>query len=107
MPAWWPRRCAPSSTASRSEETSPACIMDPSSIRDAGMPVRGNGPVIYLLGALSVGLSFVASPDLRGAFGAALALLMLAIAISDIRHFIVPDALSATAFLLGLMFACL
>jgi leader peptidase (prepilin peptidase)/N-methyltransferase len=30
---------------------------------------------------------------------------MLAIALSDIRHFIVPDALSASAFMLGLIFA--
>src|SRR4029077_10141433 len=101
MPGWWPRRCAPSSTASRSEGISPACIMDPSSIRDAGMPVRGHGPVIALFGAVAFGCSFVASPDLPGMFGAALALLMLAIAISDIRHFIVPDALSASAFGLG------
>lgn len=79
--------------------------MDPSCVHDAGTPVRGNGLLIVLLGALAVGLSFVASPDWRGAFGAALALLMLAIALSDMRHFIVPDALSATAFILGLIFA--
>jgi leader peptidase (prepilin peptidase)/N-methyltransferase len=79
--------------------------MDPSSIRDAGMPVRGNVPVIVLIGALGVGLSFAASPDLRGAFGAALALLMLAVAVSDFRRFIVPDALSGSAFMLGLVFA--
>ena len=79
--------------------------MDPSSIRDAGVPVRGNVFVIVLIGALAVGLSFAASPDWRGVFGAALALLMLAIAVSDIRHFIVPDALSAAAFALGLIFA--
>ena len=79
--------------------------MDPSCVRDAGTPVRGNVLVIVLIGALAVGLSFVASPDLRGGFGAALALLMLAIAVSDIRHFIVPDALSASAFMLGLIFA--
>src|ERR1700675_591809 len=105
MPTWWPRRCAPSSTANRSEETSPACIMGPSCVRDAGTPLRGNVLPIVLIGALAVGLSFAASPDWRGAFGAALALLMLAIALSDIRHFIVPDALSATAFILGLIFA--
>jgi leader peptidase (prepilin peptidase)/N-methyltransferase len=79
--------------------------MDPSCVHDAGTPVRGNGLPIVLIGALAVGLSFVASPDWRGAFGAALALLMLAIALSDMRHFIVPDALSATAFILGLIFA--
>ena len=81
--------------------------MDPSSIRDVGMPVRGHRPVIILLGAVAVGFSFAASPDLRGGFGAALALLMLAIAVSDIRHFVVPDALSASAFGLGLISACL
>jgi len=81
--------------------------MDPSCVRDVGMPVRGNGLLIVLIGALAVGLSFAASPDWHGAFGAALALLMLAIAVSDIRHFIVPDALSATAFALGLMSAAL
>jgi leader peptidase (prepilin peptidase)/N-methyltransferase len=67
--------------------------------------LRGNVLVIVLIGTLAVSLSFAAGPDLRGAFGAALALLMLAIAVSDVRHFIVPDALSATAFILGLIFA--
>jgi leader peptidase (prepilin peptidase)/N-methyltransferase len=79
--------------------------MDPSCVHDVGTPVRGNVLPIVLIGALAVGLSFIASPDWRGAFGAALALLMLAIAVSDIRRFIVPDALSATAFILGLVFA--
>jgi len=79
--------------------------MDPSSIRDAGMPARGNMLFIVLIGALAVGLSFSANPDWRGAFGSALALLMLAIAVCDMRHFIVPDALSGTAFVLGLIFA--
>jgi leader peptidase (prepilin peptidase)/N-methyltransferase len=81
--------------------------MDPSCVRDVGMPVRGNGLLIVLIGALAVGLSFAASPDWHGAFGSALALLMLAIAVSDIRHFIVPDALSGTAFVLGLVAAAL
>jgi leader peptidase (prepilin peptidase) / N-methyltransferase len=81
--------------------------MGPSCVRDAGTPVRGNAFVIVSIGAFAVGLSFAASPDWRGAFGAALALLMLAIALSDVRHFIVPDALSASAFVLGLIFAAL
>jgi leader peptidase (prepilin peptidase)/N-methyltransferase len=79
--------------------------MDPSCVRDAGTPVRGNVLAIILIGALAVGLSFAASPDWRGVFGAALALLMLAIALSDIRYFIIPNALSGTAFVLGLIFA--
>lgn len=69
--------------------------------------MRGNVLVIGLIGALAVGLSFAASPNWRGVFGVALALLMLAIALSDFRHFIVPDALSASAFILGLIFAAL
>jgi leader peptidase (prepilin peptidase)/N-methyltransferase len=81
--------------------------MGPSCVRDAGTPVRGNALVIVSIGAFAVGLSFAATPDWRGAFGAALALLMLAIALSDVRHFIVPDALSASAFVLGLIFAAL
>jgi leader peptidase (prepilin peptidase) / N-methyltransferase len=81
--------------------------MDPSCVHDAGTPVRGNVLLIVLIGALAIGLSFAASPDWHGAFGSALALLMLAIALSDIRHFIVPDALSATAFVLGLISATL
>ena len=79
--------------------------MDPSSVRDVGTPVRGNVLLIALIGVLALGSSFAASPDWRGAFGATLALLMLAIAVSDVRHFIVPDALSASAFILGLIFA--
>ena len=67
--------------------------------------MRGNVLLIVLIGSFAVGLSFAASPDWRGVFGATLALLMLAIALSDIRHFIVPDALSGFAFVLGLVFA--
>jgi leader peptidase (prepilin peptidase) / N-methyltransferase len=79
--------------------------MDPSSGRDAGASLRGQILLIVLIGALAAGLSFAASPDLRGAFGAGLALLMLAIAVSDLRYFRVPDPLSGSAFVLGLMFA--
>src|SRR6202022_3386194 len=40
-------------------------------------------------------------------FGAALAVLMLAIAVSDFRRFVVPDALTGSAFVLGLIFAAM
>jgi leader peptidase (prepilin peptidase)/N-methyltransferase len=80
-------------------------MKDPSCVHDAGTPVRGNVLLIVLIGALAVSLSFAASPDWRGVFGAALGLLMLAIALSDIRHFIIPNALSGTAFVLGVIFA--
>jgi len=61
--------------------------------------------VITALGILSAGTSLAVSPDWRGAFGAALALLMLAIAVSDLRRFIVPNALTGAAFALALIFA--
>lgn len=63
--------------------------------------------VFMVLGGLGVALSFAAAPDLHGAFGAALALMMLAIAISDLRDFIVPNVLTGPAFLLGLIAAVL
>ena len=61
--------------------------------------------VIIALGSLSAAASLAVSPDWRGLFGAALALLMLAIAIGDLRHLIVPNALTATAFALALISA--
>jgi len=64
-------------------------------------------PVVAPAGLLGVGISFAVSPNLLGAFGAALALLMLAIAVSDARHFLVPNVLTAPAFLLGLVFEAL
>jgi leader peptidase (prepilin peptidase)/N-methyltransferase len=62
---------------------------------------------LVLIGALGVGASFAVSPGPQGTFGAALAILMLAIAVSDARHYIVPNALSATAFALALVSASL
>jgi leader peptidase (prepilin peptidase)/N-methyltransferase len=59
------------------------------------------------LGLGGVAASVVASPWPRNLLGAALALLMLAIAVSDARHFIVPDRLSLAAFVLGLVNAAL
>jgi leader peptidase (prepilin peptidase)/N-methyltransferase len=64
-------------------------------------------PVVAAAGLLGVGVSFAASPNLAGGFGAVLALLMLAIAVSDARHFLVPNVLTAPAFLLGLLFEVL
>jgi leader peptidase (prepilin peptidase)/N-methyltransferase len=77
--------------------------MDPSSIRDAGTPRRGTRLVIIGLGGIGAALSLAVSPNLHGAFGAVLALLMLAIAVSDARRFIVPNALTGAAFVLGLI----
>jgi leader peptidase (prepilin peptidase) / N-methyltransferase len=64
-------------------------------------------PVVAPVSLLGIGISFAVSPNLEGAFGAALALLMLAIAVSDARHFLVPNALTAPAFLFGLAAAAL
>jgi leader peptidase (prepilin peptidase)/N-methyltransferase len=74
-------------------------------VRDAGVLMRGNALVSLPLAALGIGISFAASPDVRGAFGAVLALLMLAIAISDAREFIIPDKFSAAAFVFGVVFS--
>jgi leader peptidase (prepilin peptidase)/N-methyltransferase len=41
-----------------------------------------------------------------GAFGASLAILMLAIAVIDLRYFIIPDELNAAAFVLALLWSC-
>lgn len=60
--------------------------------------------VVAPAGLLGAGVSVAVSPNFQGAFGAALALLMLAIAVSDARHFLVPNVLTAPAFLLGLTF---
>jgi leader peptidase (prepilin peptidase)/N-methyltransferase len=49
--------------------------------------------------------SFAVAPDLRGALGAALGLLMLAIAVIDGRRFIIPNTLTAAALALGLVHA--
>jgi leader peptidase (prepilin peptidase)/N-methyltransferase len=79
--------------------------MDRSSTRDAGFLMRGNALLFFLLAAFAIGTSFAASPDLHGAFGAVLALLMLAIAINDAREFIIPDKFTAAAFVLGIAFS--
>jgi leader peptidase (prepilin peptidase)/N-methyltransferase len=47
--------------------------------------------------------SLVAAPGVDGMFGAALALLMLAIALVDARYFLIPNPLTLAAALLGLL----
>jgi leader peptidase (prepilin peptidase)/N-methyltransferase len=46
-------------------------------------------------------------PDARGLWGAALAVLMVAIAAIDARRFVIPDELTAAALALGLGYAAL
>jgi leader peptidase (prepilin peptidase)/N-methyltransferase len=49
--------------------------------------------------------SIIVAPGPRGLLGAALALLMGAIAVADLRHFIIPNTATAPAFMLGLAHA--
>ena len=58
-----------------------------------------------LAGAGVLLASVAAAPGVDGALGGALGLLMLGIASSDARRFVVPDVLSAAAFALGLVYA--
>jgi len=57
--------------------------------------------LIALVGGVAIA-SLVAAPGLLGLFGAALGLLMIAIAIADARAYLIPDQLTLAAFLLGL-----
>ncbi len=60
--------------------------------------------LIALVGGVAI-VSLVAAPGLLGLFGAALGLLMIAIAIADARAYLIPDRLTLAAFLLGLAYA--
>jgi leader peptidase (prepilin peptidase) / N-methyltransferase len=58
-----------------------------------------------LAGAGVFAVSFAIAPGVEGALGGALGLLMLGVAWVDARRFVVPDALSAGAFALGMIHA--
>src|SRR5712671_5247628 len=58
---------------------------------------------VALLALIAVVASIMAVSGPGGYLGAALALLMLAIAVVDARWFIIPDQLSAAGFALGLI----
>ena len=55
----------------------------------------------------ATGASMSAAPGLAGAAGAGLGLIMLAVAVIDARHMIIPDALNAAGFGFGLAQAAL
>ncbi len=61
--------------------------------------------VFAAAGSAAVLGSLLAAPGREGIFGAALALLMAAIAVIDARSFIIPDRLTLAAFALGLAHA--
>jgi leader peptidase (prepilin peptidase) / N-methyltransferase len=58
---------------------------------------------VGLVVTAAVAASLSASPDVHGALGAVLALLMLAIAVIDAQSFIIPDELTAAALALALV----
>lgn len=60
-----------------------------------------------ILGGGAAVASLYAAPGPQGVFGAALGLLMMAIAVIDARAFRIPDSLSLAAFLLGLAAAAM
>jgi leader peptidase (prepilin peptidase)/N-methyltransferase len=59
--------------------------------------------VAAVLIVAAVAASIIVAPGPRGLLGASLALLMGAIAVADFRHFIIPNAATAPAFVLGLV----
>lgn len=58
-------------------------------------------PLVIVAASVAVAVSLIAAPGPLGAVGAALAVAMIAIAASDARAFIIPDALIAIALLLA------
>jgi len=69
--------------------------------------MRATHVILFAALASSIGVaaSIVLVPDLRGAWGAGLAVLMVAIAAVDARRFIILDELTAAALALGLAYA--
>jgi leader peptidase (prepilin peptidase)/N-methyltransferase len=63
------------------------------------------GPSVALGIALLLGVfaSLVTAPGAEGLYGAFLAALMLAIAVYDARHYLIPNELTAAAFALALL----
>ena len=60
---------------------------------------------IVAAGIAACVVSLLAAPGLAGVLGAALALIAIAIAVTDARWLIIPNELSAAAFALGLVHA--
>ena len=64
-----------------------------------------NGLIFGIIAVVAVVVSIDSAPGMFGLLGAGLALLTLTIAIIDWRSFIIPDALNAAGFCLGLVHA--
>lgn len=96
-------RVEPTSARAVSEEALPP--RSGSMIGNRNRATRRRRAGAALIACSAVGVSFAYVPAMQGAFGAALALLMLAIAFIDARRLIIPDELSAGAFVLALLHA--
>jgi leader peptidase (prepilin peptidase)/N-methyltransferase len=70
---------------------------------EASISRCGEAILAYAIICAAAALSIVVAPDLRGVLGAALALLMGAIAVSDRRHFTIPNVATAPALVLALV----
>src|SRR5436305_85285 len=82
--------------------------MPPISVGDRLAGWRERPVAACAIAAAAVGacaVSLIAAPGLPGWFGAALALIVIAIAVIDARYFIIPNELSAAAFALALLYA--
>jgi leader peptidase (prepilin peptidase)/N-methyltransferase len=77
-------------------------------VQVTGRDVPARSQLATSLALLAASLaSLVAAPSIAGLFGGLLAALMIAIAAIDARHYLIPDPLTATAALLGMLRACL
>ena len=63
--------------------------------------------IFGLAGIGAAAASFLVAPGLRGAMGALLAVVMTAIAAFDARYLIIPNPLTAAAFVLALVYAAI
>jgi leader peptidase (prepilin peptidase)/N-methyltransferase len=77
-----------------------------SSSRSANVANKAGG-IVAVVALAAAATSLWSAPGWRGALGAALALVMLAISVIDARRFIIPDTLTATALGLALVNAAI
>jgi leader peptidase (prepilin peptidase)/N-methyltransferase len=78
--------------------------MDKSAALSKPFQLDSGGPILAA-GALGVAASMVAAQGAAAWLGAALALIMLAIAVIDRQRFIIPDPLNAAGLALGIMYS--
>jgi leader peptidase (prepilin peptidase)/N-methyltransferase len=77
-------------------------LIDSSMARSESFPFRVVS-TIFVVGALALAVSVVAVDGAAGWLGAALALVMLAIAVVDAQSFLIPDFLNAAGLALGVV----